>query len=239
MKPVIGIFLDTNEDSEKYSYAALPWYALRRCYAQNVERFGGIPIMLPYNKDIDSTLNLIDGLIIPGCDEDINPKFYGHEIKSTKVKVKDERAEYEMEFTKKALAKNIPTFGICNGLQLINVLFGGTLIQHIPDVHKSNWNHEQPPPKNTPTHPIIIEDGTILKNLSTPVEIMVNSTHHQAIETVGNGLTVSAKAPDGIIEAIESKDYKFLVGVQWHSEYLNTELDHNLFKKLIEVSGMK
>jgi putative glutamine amidotransferase len=236
-KPVIGIFLDINQDSEKYSYAALPWYALRRCYSENVEKFGGMPIMLPYNQDIDGTLALIDGLIIPGCDEDINPKFYGHEIKSSKVRVKDERAEYEIEFTKRALAKNMPVFGICNGLQLINVLFGGTLIQHIPDVHESNWNHEQPPPKNIPTHPVIINEGTVLRSLAPTAEIMVNSTHHQAIETVGTGLIVSAKAPDGIIEAIESKNYKFLVGVQWHAEYLNSELDHNLFKRLIEASS--
>jgi putative glutamine amidotransferase len=235
-KPVIGIFLDLNTDSKKYSYAALPWYALRKCYAENVEKFGGLPIMLPYNQDIDSTLGLIDGLIIPGCDEDINPKFYGHEIKSERVIVKDIRAEYEMEFTKKALARNMPVFGICNGIQLINVLFGGTLIQHIPDDYKTDLNHEQPPPKNIPTHAINIEEGTFLRSLAPHSEIMVNSTHHQALEKVGKGLIVSAKAPDGIIEAVESKDYKFLVGVQWHSEYLNSELDSNLFKKLVEES---
>lgn len=235
-KPVIGILLDVNTDSEKYSYAAMPWYALRRCYSDNVEKMGGLPIMLPYNQDIDSTLNLIDGLIIPGCDEDIHPRFYGKEIISDKVKTKDSRAQYELEFTKRTLAKNMPVFGICNGLQLINTLLGGTLIQHIPDHYKTYLNHEQPPPKNIPTHLVNIQEGTLLRSLSPNTEIMVNSTHHQAIETLGKGLVTSATAPDGIIEAIESKEYKFLVGVQWHSEYLNSELDNNLFKRLIEVS---
>jgi putative glutamine amidotransferase len=219
---VIGIILDLNTDSSKYSYASFPWYALRACYSQNVEKAGGIPVMLPYNQNIDATLALIDGLIIPGCD---------------KVKTKDVRAEYELEITQKALSENIPVFGICNGLQLINILFGGTLIQHIPDHFSSELNHEQPPPKNIPTHPISIKEGTILRSLSPNSMVMVNSTHHQAIENLGKGLVASAYAPDGIIEAVESKDYKFLVGVQWHSEYLNSELDKNLFKRLIEASS--
>jgi putative glutamine amidotransferase len=159
-----------------------------------------------------------------------------------KVKIKDNiirnnRDEYELEFIKKALGKNIPVFGICHGLQLINVIFGGTLIQHIPDHLDSDLNHEQPPPKHMPSHSIIIEEGTILRDLAPSSEVMVNSTHHQAIENIGKGLIVSASAPDGIIEAVESKDYKFLIGVQWHAEYLNSELDRNLFKRLIEASS--
>ena len=236
-QPVIGIILDLNTDSSKYSYASFPWYALRACYSQNVEKAGGIPVMLPYSQDIDATLEFIDGLIIPGCDEDIHPRFYGREILSDKVKTKDIRAEYELEIAKKALNRNMPVFGICNGLQLINILFGGTLIQHIPDHLSSELNHEQPPPKNIPTHPIIIKEGTILRSLSPTSEIMVNSTHHQAIENLGQGLVASAYAPDGIIEAVESKEYKFLVGVQWHAEYLNSQLDKNLFKRLIEASS--
>ncbi len=236
-KPIIGIFLDINEDSKKYSYAARPWYALRCCYAKNVEKYGGLPIMLPYNQDIDNMLELIDGLIIPGSDEDIHPKFYQQEITYNKIKTKDERANYELEFTKRALAQNMPIFGICNGLQLINVIFGGSLIQHIPDSYNSNINHEQPPPKNIPTHSVDIIQDTLLAELSLEPTIMVNSTHHQAIDKIGNGLTVAAIAPDGIIEAVEAKEYKFLVGVQWHSEYLNSELDKKLFKKFINMSS--
>lgn len=237
-KPVIGIILDVNNDSEKYSYAKLPWYALRKGYADAVESAGGLPIMLPYNHDIESTLALIDGLIIPGCDEDINPKFYDQEIKSDKVKTKDIRTEYEIDLTNKALAKNMPIFGICNGMQLINVIFGGTLLQHIPDQYITDLNHEQPAPKHIPSHSVIIKEGTILSTLSPNAEVMVSSTHHQAVEILGKELIVSAVASDGIIEAIESTKHRFLVCVQWHSEYLNSDLDRNLFKRLVAESSL-
>jgi len=236
-KPVIGIVLDLASDNDKYSYSPHPWYALRVDYADCVIEAGGIPIFLPYSNDIESLLDLIDGLIIPGGDEDINPKFYGQEILSHKVKTNDIRAEFELVITKAALERDMPVFGICNGLQIINVLFGGTLIQHIPDHLESDINHEQPHPKNQPTHRIDIEPSTILAELADDSNIMVNTTHHQAIDKVGADLIVSAKAPDGIIEAIESTKYRFLIGVQWHSEYKNSKLDLNLFKRLVEESA--
>lgn len=236
-KPIIGITLDLVSDNEKYSYAWRPWYALRRDYSDIITKTGGIPIFLPYCADINELLDIIDGLIIPGGDEDINPQFYGQEITSDRVKTNDERAKFELALTKAAINRDMPVFGICNGLQIINILFGGTLIQHIPDNHSSDINHEQPAPKHVPTHRVILEEGTLLSKLSVSNDIEVNTTHHQAIDKVGTGLTVSAKAPDGIIEAIESKNHKFLVGVQWHSEYQNTELDLNLFKRLVEESA--
>ena len=236
-KPIIGIVLDLTQDGEKYSYSRKPWYALRADYSNMVEKAGGLPVLLPYIEDIQSQMDMIDGLLIPGCDEDINPKFYGQEIKSSKVKTNDRRASYELRLTEEALKRNMPIFGICNGLQIINVFLGGTLIQHIPDFHKSDINYEQDHPKCAPTHDIIIEDNTLLSELSGNKIVKVNTTHHQAIDQIGNGLIVSARAPDGIIEAIESKDYKFLVGVQWHSEYYNSDLDKNLFKRFIETSA--
>jgi putative glutamine amidotransferase len=237
-KPVIGIVLDLAKDSNKYAYAPLPWYAIRKCYADAVINAGGIPIMLPYSSDVSVLLNMIDGLIIPGGDEDINPKFYGRDIISNKVKTNDIRAEFELGIVKQALKMDMPILGICNGLQVINTVFGGTLIQHIPDVVNGGINHEQPDPKNVPTHAIVIESNSLLARLAGNVKVMVNSTHHQAIETVGKGLNVCALAEDGIIEAVESTDYKFLIGVQWHCEYLNSELDHNLFKRLVEASSV-
>lgn len=238
-KPVIGITLDLANDSAKYSYAKFPWYALRQNYADSIIKAGGVPIMIPYQLDsIDNILTIIDGLVIPGGDEDIHPKFYGQEIKSPKVKTNDERANFEFELLKKALAKDIPFLGICNGMQMLNIIFGGDLIQHIPDYIPSHINHEQPPPKNLPSHKITIKPATILAKLvEGKNEIMVNSTHHQAIGKVGNGLLVSAIAPDGIIEAIESTTHKFVVGVEWHPEYLNSDLDLNLFKRLVEAAN--
>lgn len=236
-KPIIGIVLDLASNNDKYQYSRHPWYALRTCYSNCVEMAGGIPILLPYNKDFEALLGIAHGLIIPGGDEDINPKFYGQEIMSPKVKTNDLRCEFELNLVKKAIQRDMPILGICNGLQIINVACGGTLIQHIPDFYKSNISHEQPDPKSEPTHFVNIESDTILASLSGEQKIFVNTTHHQAIDQVGSGLIISAKAEDGIIEAIESSDHKFLIGVQWHSEYLNTKLDYNLFKRLVEVSS--
>ena len=236
-KPIIGIVLDLAKDSEKYSYSHRPWYALRKDYSDCVNSHGGIAIMLTYSDNIDELLDLVDGLIIPGGDEDINPKFYGQEVKSDKVKTNDARAEFELKLTKRAIERNIPLLGICNGLQIINVVLGGTLIQHIPDYYESHINHEQPHPKHEPSHSIIIEGGTLLSELTHAKKVMVNTTHHQAIDIVGKELVVSARADDGIIEAIEFRNHKYLIGVQWHCEYLNSELDSNLFKRLVEVSS--
>lgn len=232
--PVIGITLDLVSDSEKYKYARFPWYALRQNYANSVIKAGGIPVMIPYQMGaIDDILNMIDGLIIPGGDEDINPKFYGQTVQSDKVKTNDERGLFELTLLQKALEVDKPFLGICNGMQLLNVVLGGTLIQHIPDFAPSDINHEQPDPKDVPSHLIHIKEGTMLASLSTQKELLVNSTHHQGIDKLGDGLVASAIAPDGIIEAIESSRHKFALGALWHPEYLNSELDMNLFSALI------
>lgn len=238
-KPIIGITLDSAKDSEKYKYASFPWYALRKNYVDCVVQAGGIPIMLIHDlSTIDEILNLIDGIIIPGGDEDINPRFYNQAITSDKVKTNDERAIFEIELTKKALKKDMPFLGICNGMQLLNIVCGGTLIQHIPDYHKSDINHEQPAPKHVPSHVINIKSGTKLSDIANGAqEVKVNSTHHQAIGQLGTGLIVSAAAPDGIIEAIESINHKYAIGVEWHPEYLNSDLDLNIFKNLINSAS--
>ena len=120
-KPVIAIVLDLASNNSKYSYSCRPWYALRKDYSDSVVNAGGTPIFLPYTEAIDDLLNIVDGLIIPGGDEDINPKFYGQEIISDRVKTNDTRAEFELLLTRAAVARNMPILGICNGLQLINV----------------------------------------------------------------------------------------------------------------------
>ena len=239
--PVIGITLDLATNDGKYSFASKPWYALRRSYSDIVSEYGAIAIFLPYSNDIESIISLIDGLIISGGDKDINPKFYGGSapqklLDSGVVKYNDERADFELRLLDAAFKEKMPVLGICNGLQIMNSYFGGNLIHHIPDAIKSDINHEQPEPKDAPSHEIIIEDGSVLSRFSNNKTVMVNSTHHQAIDKIGRGLVVSARAPDNIIEAIEIPDHKFFIGVEWHPEHLNSELDRNLFKNLIAAS---
>ncbi|KAJ6644891.1 putative glutamine amidotransferase-like protein [Pseudolycoriella hygida] len=240
-KPIIGISLDSVDKSTKYVYSAFPWYALRQNYAESVLKAGGIPLMLPYQYDtIDEMLAVIDGVIISGGDEDIHPNYYDQEFTSDRTATNDRRDNFEILLTKKTLDKNIPFLGICRGMQLLNVVLGGTLIQHIPDyVKDSSINHEQPVNKDMVSHPLMIKPSTILSELADNRETyMVNSTHHQAVDRLGKGLKVTALAPDGIIEAIESFNHTFVLGVEWHPEYLNLNgLDFNIFKGLIAAAG--
>lgn len=233
-KPIIGIVLNFVPGlSERYVYSKFPWYVLRQNYADSIARAGGVPIFIPYTyNSIEDMLNLIDGLVIPGGD-DIDPKIYGEKIESDQVILNSERDNFELSILKKALERDIPFLGICRGMQLLNVLCGGSLFQHLPD-KVNGIDHKPSLPANAPSHKIIIQKGTILSELVSCESTMVTSSHHQAVNKLGNNLKISATAPDGVIEAIELMNSNFVVGVQWHPEYLSTELDLLLFERFIK-----
>lgn len=231
--PVIGITLDYDTTP---TYSSYPWYALRENYITAIEQTGGIPLLLPYvTSRISRYLDIIDGLLIPGGDSDINPQFYGSEERHECVLTKDNRAQFELALTKAALKRDLPVFGICGGQQLLNVVAGGTLIQHIPDYIPHCLSHEQKQPKHQPTHRVTITEGTLLSQILREKIIEVNSTHHQAVEKAGTGIKINAHAIDGVIEGIEISDQRFCLGVQWHPEYLYTPHDRALFKAFIEA----
>lgn len=232
MKPVIGITLDYNT---KDYYSKYPWYALRENYSEAVEKLGGIPLMLPYAiSALDEYLNIIDGLLVTGGDFDIDPSLYNQKnsgLSSTKAK----RTAFEYEILKKALTQKIPILGICAGEQLLNVVLGGSLIQHIPDFVHTDIQHEQDYPKHVPTHKVSVKPNTLLARITQKSEFMVNSTHHQAVHKLGKDLIPAAVAPDGIIEAIELPSHPFVLGIEWHPEYLATEEDEKIINALMEA----
>jgi len=235
--PVIAITLDEENPG---CYSKYPWYAVRKSYSNSIELAGGTAIFLPSNKkQINSYISMIDGLVITGGNFDVDPKLYGEKKKSKNVHLKKERTEFEFAITNKALKVNIPILGICGGQQLLNVVMGGSLIQHIPDKIKTKINHEQKNPRNQPSHTVKIIKDTKLSKIIKKTSMYVNSAHHQAVEKLGKGLIVNAVAEDGIIEGIESPKLKFCLGIQWHPEFLIDEKDIEIFKSLIKSARKK
>lgn len=238
-KVIIGITLDW-EDSPTYSVMH-PWYALRCNYASSISQLGGVALALPYDMQaIDQYLEIIDGLMVTGGDYDLSPDVYGEEIQLETRVIRNNRTEFEMALIKAALAKNIPILAICAGQQLLCAMHGGKLLQDIQTAFPEAMNHEQ---KNLgihmsePAHSIKIIPGTLLHKIVAKDQMMVNSSHHQAVKSVGDNTIISAVAPDGIVEAIELTSYEFALGVEWHPEYLATAEDNLIIKAFIEAAN--
>lgn len=216
-RPAIGVTLDSEPPG---GYAKQPWYALRENYCDVLAEAGGLPLALPHEPDlVEDYLARLDGLVITGGAFDIDPALYGAAERHATVRLKERRTRFEWAITERALALDLPILGICGGQQLLNVVLGGRLIQHIPDAVPDALPHEQPNPRTEPGHEVLVEPGTLLHRLTRAERLLVNSAHHQAAETVGPGIVVSGRAPDGVIEAIEDPRRRFCLGVQWHPEY--------------------
>jgi putative glutamine amidotransferase len=233
-RPVIGVTLDSEEPG---GYSKLPWYALRQNYSEAVRRAGGLPILLPHEpEEAEAYLDRIDGLVVTGGAFDVDPALFGDSTRHATVKLKTRRTAFELAITKGALARNMPVLGICGGQQLLNVVLGGTLIQHIPDEVKGALAHEQPNVRTEAGHAVRVAKGTMLHRICGSDELDVNSSHHQAVKTVGPGVVVDAVAPDGVIEGIEDPRYRYCLGVQWHPEYSISAGDERIFDAFIAAA---
>lgn len=229
--PVIGITLDSEEPG---GYSRLPWYALRKNYAESVARAGGLPVMLPHEPELaEGYLDLIDGLLITGGAFDVDPALFGAATRHESVKLKARRTEFELAVVRGALGRDLPMLGICGGQQLLNVALGGTLIQHIPDEVAEALAHEQPNPRTEPGHDVLLTEGSLLRRIAGAERIPVNSAHHQAVKEVAPGAIVDAVAPDGVVEGIEVPNRRFCIGVQWHPEYHISPADGQLMAAFV------
>lgn len=231
MSPLIGFTLDYEESP---TYSKMPWYALRDNYCASVARYGAAPLCLPHEvAHVDAYLAIIDGLVITGGNFDVPPEMYGQSTLSDTVTTKPRRSQFEYAITQGALARDMPILGICGGEQLLNVILGGTLIQHIPDTVENPLEHEQKNPRSEPSHAVAIVAGTKLSSILNAQDIAVNSAHHQAIATPAPGVIVNATAPDGVIEGIELPTHPFCIGVQWHPEYSVSGADNTLMQAFV------
>jgi putative glutamine amidotransferase len=231
--PKIGITLDW-EQGGAGSYSKMPWYALRENYCSAVSDMGAIPLPLPHVLErVGDYMGMLDGLIITGGAFDVSPELYGEKITSDTVALKDKRTKFEFAITKAAIDAKLPVLGICGGEQLLNVVLGGTLIQHIPDSIPGALEHEQRNPRTEPGHEVMIQKGTLLHRIVGAEKIAVNTAHHQAVAKPAPGTIVNATTSDGVIEGIELKKHPFCLGVQWHPEYFVDPADRKIFGALL------
>ena len=230
-RPVIGVTLDAEQPG---GYSKYPWYALRANYADALAAAGALPVALPHLPALaEDLLDRIDALVVTGGAFDVDPALYGDGARHATVTLKEGRTAAELALLRGALARDMPVLGICGGEQLLAVALGGTLIQHIPDAVPGALPHEQPNPRHEPGHAVAITPGTLLARIVGTATMQVNSAHHQAVRAAGAAAVVNARAPDGVIEGIESPRHRFCLGVQWHPEFLIDPGDAHILAALV------
>ena len=228
--PVIGITCRFDESAERI------W--LSKYYAEAVAAAGGVPLMLPVTAPLSAVpqlLNLCAGLILPGGG-DIDPLLFGEQPHPAGGEICPAADAFELQAAKVALQKDMPVFGICRGAQVLNVAAGGTVCQDISRQISNPIKHNQAAPKWYPTHTVTPVEGTLFAKLLGTKPIKVNSFHHQMVGKPGSGIVVAAAAPDGVIEAVEHRHKKFVIGVQYHPEvmYASDRLAFKLFAEFVK-----
>lgn len=233
-RPMIGILLDYEPSG---SFSKRPHYALRTAYFDAVWKAGGLPVGLPYLDGADDAyLSAVDGLIVPGGFYPFPAEVYGRAADGAPV---HPRYAFERTLMLDALGRDLPTLGICAGMQVMAVARGATVWDDIARELDCAVDHLNEKPAEETAHTVTIAPGTRLFEIAGASEIAVNTAHNEALRDVPDGIAISARAPDGIVEAIELPDRRFALGVQWHPEFFLTEGDPNfrLFEHLIDAAG--
>jgi len=219
MKPNIGITAAT----ERVSYGVweeMPAIISPASYVRAVQRAGGRAILLSPDpedaKNPDVVLDLLDALIVTGGAGDLDPALYGQEPHPETGPVQEERDAYELALVRAAVERRMPILGICRGMQIINVAYGGGIEQHLPNI----LGHERH--RHTPgsfaDHEVSLKTDSLAAHAAGSERMLVKSHHHQGVRDIGVGLSVTGWADDGAVEAIEDPSCHFVLGVLWHPE---------------------
>lgn len=227
-RPVIGITAVTAFNDRIY--------AQRITYPQAVWAAGGTPILLPCAPTTENRaeiISMLDGLLVPGG-ADVDPALYGEEKADVCGATFKNEDEYDMALIKEAVKQGKPILATCRGLQIMNVLYGGTLYQDIPSQKPSDITHSMGENYKENYHHVTLEPDSHLARILGSSEVTANTSHHQAIKDMCEGFRVVGRAPDGIIEAIENEDGS-IICVQWHPERMQEfEMYRELFKDFVE-----
>lgn len=206
-------------------------------YFDSVEAAGAIPLALPPCRNDDTLremLGCVDGIVISGG-PDTPPVRYGQPPHPKTAPVHPRRNDFDFRALAMMLDAGLPILAVCYGAQLLNVHFGGTLVQDIPDQRPVPEIHQRPRPRAM--HPVDVVPGTKLARILNAARIETNSSHHQCVDRLGAGLRITARSPAGIIEGIETDDDRFIIGIQWHPEELADRPEHlALFQALAQAA---
>ncbi len=208
-------------------------------YVQAVIRGGGIPFIIPISECeevIKAQVKNMDGFIFSGG-YDVNPLLYGEEPSQKLGEIYPKRDVFDAMLMKMAMEHKKPIIGICRGMQMLNVVSGGSLYQDLSYIKGCYIKHVQGHSPSIPTHTVDIVEGTKLHNILGE-QVVTNSFHHLALKDIAPGFIVCARAKDGVVEAIEKNEDTFVLGLQWHPEMMSKDHPNmdKIFKKLIEES---
>lgn len=245
--PLIGV--TTSEVRRAETLAQIPEgeppmheMALGLTYLRAIEATGGLPVVIPPLRIelIEPLLDEVAGICLSGG-PDLHPRAYGQEPDQHLGPTEPDLDRFELAIASAADQRDIPMLAICRGTQALNVVRGGTLVQHLPDHEPSDEQpvpHRQQTPGSEPSHRVAIEPGSLLAATIGAEAADVNSFHHQAIDRLGRDLVATAWAGDGTIEAVEDRSRSFLVGVQWHAELLIARpVEQALFRAFVSAAA--
>jgi putative glutamine amidotransferase len=231
-RPAVGVTIDCGTEER--------FFRLRHDYVRAVESGGGLPFVLAPGQPGDAAdlLDRVDALLLTGG-ADVDPAHYGEAPHGKLGRVLRERDAFELALAREALRRDLPLLAICRGHQVLNVATGGTLVQDIPSELPGALDHDPDTERWQTSHEVEILPGTRLRAILGKDKVPVNSFHHQAVKTLGAGLTLSARSADGVVEGLEMPARRFVVGVQWHPESFwdRTPNFQPLFGALVQAAG--